>query len=157
MPGETEKRRTSLRDWVPVFAIILSLIATALTWTCNERNKRIDEQSKRKEARYTKLIDAARGFYARSSDKDLQLEFLKQVELCWLYCPDGVIEKAYAFLNSVHTKTTNKYTPEQHQRIIEESLQELILAIRKDLIGRKRTEETHLKPEDFQILVPTNQ
>lgn len=149
-----EKKKINFATWVPIIVIILTLSGSIWTWTANE--KRLAEEFERKEARYTKLIDTARGFYSVSTNKALQLEFLKQVDLCWLYCPDDVIKKAYAFLFSVHTETTGKYSPEQLEAIQKKSLQEFVLSVREDLISRKQIKKTKLKSEDFQILKTNN-
>ena len=131
---------------IPVIVVILSLIGGFATWYLNERSKRIYEEYKRKEDRYSELIRTLRGFYVDSSSTELRNEFLNQINLCWMYCPDKVIQKAYKFLLTVHTDKR----PSDDGK--EEALGEFILAIRKDLINRKPLKNTGLKAENFKHL-----
>ena len=107
------------------------------------------KNTKEKRKKYFKLISAIKGFYDSSLDKELRDEFLNQLNLCWMYCPDEVIIKAYNFLSTVHTD--KEFTDKQR----EEALGEFILAIRKDLIKRKTLKKTNLKPENFKNLKAT--
>jgi len=115
----------------------------------NERSKRIYEEYKRKEDKYSGLIRSLRGFYVNSLDKELRTEFLAQLNLCWMYCPDEVINKAYNFLLLVHTE--QKHSDEEKEKAVGE----LMLAIRRDLLSRKPLRKTGLKPEDFKHLRAT--
>lgn len=130
-------------------SLIGAIIISLMTWYLNERSKRIYEEYKRKERKYSKLISSLKGFYISSFNKELRDEFLNQLNLCWMYCPDEVIIKAYNFLSTVDTnnKSTNKER--------EKALGEFILSIRKDLIKRKPLKKTNLKPEDFKNLKAT--
>lgn len=131
---------------IPVIVVILPLIGGFVTWYLNERSKRIYEEYKRKEDRYSELIRRLRGFYVDSSSTELRNEFLNQINLCWMYCPDEVIQKAYKFLLTVHT---NKRSSDDEK---EGALGEFMLAIREDLINRKPLKKTGLKAEDFKHL-----
>ena len=55
--------------------------------------------------------------------------------LCWLYCPDAVIHKAYNFLDHVHTGV--KKSDEEK----EQALGTFVLAVRKDLPARETVVE----------------
>jgi len=131
---------------IPVIGAVIVFISGLVTWYLNERSKRIYEEYKRKEEKYSELIRSLRGFYVDSFNKDLRTEFLNQINLCWMYCPDEVIHKAYNFLLMVHTD--QKYSAEEEEKAVGE----FILAIRKDLISRKPVGKTNLKPEDFRHL-----
>jgi len=130
-------------------SLIGAIIISLMTWYLNERSKRIYEEYKRKEEKYSKLIRSLKGFYISSLDKELRDEFLNQLNLCWMYCPDEVIIKAYNFLSTVHTD--KKFTDKER----EEALGEFMLAIRKDLIKRKPLKKTTLRSEDFKHLKAT--
>jgi len=131
---------------LPVIVVILPLIGGFVTWYLNERSKRIYEEYKRKEDRYSELIRRLRGFYVDSSSTELRNEFLNQINLCWMYCPDEVIQKAYKFLLTVHT---DKRSSDDEK---EGALGEFMLAIREDLINRQPLKKTGLKAEDFKHL-----
>lgn len=131
----------------------IPLIGGVFAWFINERRKRNWEEYQRKESNYKILISSLRGFYTSSSNSDeakkLKSEFLLQLDICWLYCPDEVIKKAYLFLNTVHT--SNKCSDEEK----ENALGAFIVSIRNDLIKRNFTRKTKLKESDFKILTAT--
>ncbi|MCK5493464.1 MAG: hypothetical protein KAJ14_10180 [Candidatus Omnitrophica bacterium] len=143
-------------NWVPIIVILITLGGSMLTWTANEKSKRLEEEFKRREERYSKLLDVMKGFYVGSTSTTQQQEFLKETDLSWLYCPDEIIRKAYAFLETLKPENKNRYSPEELNKTQKTTLQELILAMRKDLIKREKLKETELKAEEFQILNPTN-
>ena len=124
---------------IPVIGAVLTFFVGFGTWYLNEHSKRTLDEYKRKEEKYLELIRSLTGFYEHSSSEDLITEFLDQLKLCWMYCPDEVIHKAYNFL-TVGGEERKKATGE------------LMLAIRKDLFSRKPLKKTSLKAEDFQHL-----
>ena len=134
---------------IPVIGAVIAFVSGLVTWYLNERSKRIYEEYKRKEEKYSGLIRSLRGFYVDSLNKELRTEFLNQLNLCWMYCPDDVIHKAYNFLLTVHTD--QKYSDEEKEKAVGE----LMLAIRKDLINRKTLRKTNLRAEDFKHLKAT--
>lgn len=120
----------------PVVAVVPTLIVVFVTWCLNERSKRIYEEYKRKEGKYSELVRSLKGFYVDSFSKELRSEFLNQLNLCWMYCPDEVILKAYKFLLLVHTD--QKHSDQEKEKAVGE----LMLAIRKDLISKKPLRKT---------------
>lgn len=141
--------QSTIDTLIQVGGVVIGLIAGFITLFLNERSKRSEEEYKRKEERYVELINALRGFYVDSQNKELKESFLRQLNLCWLYCPDDVIQKAYRFLSAVHTGQK----PSDGEK--ERAVGELILAIRNDLLNRKPVRRTNLKPEDFKHLRAT--
>ena len=134
---------------IPVIVAVIAFVSGLVTWYLNERSKRIYEEYKRKEEKYSGLIRSLRGFYVDSFNKELRTEFLNQLNLCWMYCPDEVIHKAYNFLLLVHTD--QKHSDEEKEKAVGA----IMLAIRKDLISRKPLGKTNFKPEDFRHLKAT--
>ena len=126
--------------------ILIPIITIVGGWLFNEKSKRTWEEYKRKEEHYSELIKNLQGFYVKSQNLDLKAKFLGHINLCWLYCTDEVIKKAYAFLETVHTGQIA--SDEQKER----ALGKFILEIRKDLISRKFTKATTLKSGDFKNL-----
>ncbi|MCD6366549.1 MAG: hypothetical protein J7L46_03310 [Bacteroidales bacterium] len=132
--------------------IFLPLVSAIVAWFANEWRKRIWEEYQRKEEKYKSLLKSLEGFYTfvdSSEAKKLKQTFLNHLNLCWLYCPDSVIEKAYEFLSCVHTDV--KCADDQKEK----ALGELVFAIRKDLLSRRIVKKTSLKPNDFKIYKPT--
>lgn len=125
----------------------IPLIGAIIAWYTNEWRKRLADQYQRKEANYKELIKSLRGFYAEETDaKKLRLEFLYQLNNSWLYCPDEIIQKCYAFLETVHTQNVHSYSSK------EKAMGDLVAAIRKDLISRKLVKDTSLTGKDFKHL-----
>jgi len=100
-------------DLNEIFAAGVGLVVTLITWFFNEQSKRSDDVYKQKDIRYQELIKSLRAFYVltpaeekvvdtakerRVRNLELVDQFLSQVALCWLYCSDDVIRKAYDFL-----------------------------------------------------------
>jgi len=67
------------------------------------------------------------------------------VELCWLYCPDEVIRRANAFLDSVKTGAKS---PELEPT---RRFAEFVLAVRNDLLKRHVTRRTSLTADDYRF------
>lgn len=127
----------------------LPLAAGVVAWFVNEQRRRSWEEYQRKEERYRLLLESLGGFYVASQDRPLKQAFLEQVKLCWLYCPDEVIQKAYAFLSTVHTGASRSDAEK------ELAVGALIVAIRRDLLSRKVVKRSQLKASDFKHLVAT--
>lgn len=106
--------------------IAIPLIAAMVAWLANEWRKRAAEDRNRREERYRLLLDHSRGFYVGGNPTDIA-KFLADVNLSWLYCPDGVIRALYTFLDTVHSA---KPTTE-HAR--EKAFNQMVAAMRYDL------------------------
>lgn len=124
---------------LPFLTIMLPLFGAAIAWILNEWRKRKWEDYQRKETNYRELLIAMGGFYASNESKELKGKFLEQVRLCWLYCPDEVIRRAYDFLGKVEQSAEDR----------ERAAGEFVSAVRKDLfsMGFRKTD---LKAEDFK-------
>jgi Pyruvate/2-oxoacid:ferredoxin oxidoreductase delta subunit len=144
--GGHHKEGLRLKEFLGVF---LPLVSGVIAWYANERRKRQQEEYIRKEENYKILIRSIKGFYVSSKDSNVIGSFIEQLNLCWLYCPDDVIKKAYEFLHKVHTGA-NSSDPEK-----EKTLGELIVAIRKDLLSRKIIKNTNLTADDFMHIRAT--
>jgi Pyruvate/2-oxoacid:ferredoxin oxidoreductase delta subunit len=129
--------------------IFIPLASAVIAWFVNERTKRKWQEYQRKEDRYKELLRAARGFYVQTNDTILKQTFIDQLNLCWLYCPDSVIKKGYAFLNTVHS---SKKSTDQEK---ENALGNFIAAIRADLFSGIIFRRTKLRGQDFQHLQAT--
>lgn len=126
---------------IPVFG-------ATLAWLFNQWRERSREEYLRKEKLYRALVDAMQGFYQQSPTSTTipfsttlvsagieqttqrRQEFLDQLRLAWLYCPNKVIRKAYAFLDTVHAE---QGSPVAHGQA-ELAFGEVIAAIRRDLL-----------------------
>ena len=87
-------------SWSDLLKIMIPVVVAVIGWLLNEYSKRQWERYKKKEDRYVALVESLKGFYSNTGQTDVKgkkEEFLKQLDLCWLYCPDKVIQKAYNF------------------------------------------------------------
>ena len=128
------------------------LFGAVIAWFVNEWRKRVWEQYQRKEESYKELLRCLQGFYESANLEEarkLKSQFLREVNQCWLYCPDDVIRKAYAFLDTVKDGQVPRSDEEK-----EEAIGLFVTAIRKDLLSRKVVSKTQLKKEDFKHLKP---
>lgn len=141
----------TLKELVPIFATCITLLGSFLIWSGTERSKRKQENYNRKEKIYAKLIESIKGFYTNSNQKELKDVFITQLNLCWLYSPDHIIRKVYAFLQMVHTNIDRPYSDEEKEK----ALAELILEMRNDLISNNNIKDTTLEPKEFKLLSAT--
>jgi hypothetical protein len=115
----------------------LPLLGAVVAWFINEWRKRLADQYQRKEANYKELLRAFHGFYeGAESANELKQEFLKQLSVSLLYCPDDVIRKGYAFLETVHAREMRSNADK------ERAFGAFVLAIRQDLLSRKLVDST---------------
>ena len=138
-------------DWNEVVPI-LPVAGAVLIWFFNEFSKRRADHHQRKEDRYIALLNSLPGFMADAdsgSSMQNREQFLRQMELCWLYCPSSVVRAGYDFLDLVSEGASPS---DEERRMI---LGKFIMSIREDLMGRKLRwgfSSTKLRAADFRIL-----
>jgi hypothetical protein len=130
--------------WSDVVKLTLPLIATVIAWFWNEHKKREQEQYVRKEEKYKALLTALQGFYEGSQDTEKNAEkkqtFVEQVNQCWLYCSDEVIQKAYTFMEKVQGGAADRG----------QACGDFVAAIRRDILSRKIVSSTKLDGQQFK-------
>lgn len=132
---------------VDFWKFAIPLLGAIVAWFTNEWRKRVTDQYLRKEANYKELLKSLRGFYIGAANaQELKAEFLNQLNVAWLYCPDDVIQKGYAFLDTVHAKQI--HTDEKK----EAAMGAFVAAIRRDILSRKLVKKTMLEAVDFKHL-----
>jgi len=130
---------------VEFWKFVVPLIGAVIAWFVNEWRKRLADQYVRKETNYRELLRALYGFYEGfAGANDLKQEFLKQLSTSWLYCPDDVIKKGYAFLETVHARERRS---DQEKEF---AFGAFVLAIRQDLLSRRLVSKTALTPSDYK-------
>ncbi|MCY4415847.1 MAG: hypothetical protein OXE87_06010 [Chloroflexi bacterium] len=135
--------------FLPVLSVIAAVLIAVVGWIVNDHANRKTQERIWKEERYNSLLSSTEGFYQGADAHQataLKNEFIRQLQLCWLYCPDKVINKGYAFLATVETGAQS--TQEEKQR----ALGEFALEIRNDLLGNGFLvwKQTRLTWSDFQ-------
>ena len=138
-------------DFIKFF---LPLAGAVIAWFINEYRKQKSEEYQRKETRYLELLKALKGFYVSSfsdvtDSVQLKRKFIDQLDQCWLYCPDNVIKKGYAFLSTVHADKVSSSSEK------EEALGEFVVTIRNDLLSHSFKNSSKLTAKDFKIYYVT--
>lgn len=128
--------------------IAIPLIAGMVAWLANEWRKRAVEDRNRREERYRLLLEHSRGFYVGGNPTDIA-KFLAEVNLSWLYCPDGVIRALYTFVDTVHTATPTT----EHAR--EDAFNQMVAAMRYDLRRIGPFKRSSLVAADYRHVVAT--
>lgn len=121
---------------VDFWKIAAPVFIAALVWFLNERSKLRWEQFKRKEKNYRVLLDSIKGFLVQTIDLKLQNQFVAELNKCWLYAPDSVLEKAYFFLDM--GSNIEAYSNEERKLAVGNFIAE----VRKDLLSRKIVKRT---------------
>ena len=138
---------------IPVVVACIPVIGGIIAWYNNEEGKRKQEIMKQKEERYLKMVSAFKAFgvYKNSDEKTLLLqEFLDQLNLCWIYCPDEVIIKANLLVATMRRENKEKYKPVDREK----AMGDFLLAIRKDIMNNERPKNTTLNSEDYKSVIP---
>jgi hypothetical protein len=125
----------------------IPLLGAVFAWFANEWRKRLADQYQRKEANYKELMRSLRGFYVGAADAaDMKAEFLSQLNISWLYCPDQVIRRGYEFLDTVNAKGVHTDKEKEH------ALGAFVAAVRADILSRRLVRKTTLTAGDFRHL-----
>jgi Pyruvate/2-oxoacid:ferredoxin oxidoreductase delta subunit len=132
--------------WEVIAASIAGLVSVIL-WFCNKEKERRHEEYLRKEERYSTLLDKLSGFYIGSQSKEKVNDFLEEYKLCWMYCPDKVINKIHDAISTVMISEI-EYSDEDK----EIAFGELVVAFRNDLFSRKLFKKPKLSAKDFRHL-----
>ena len=135
--------------WLDILTLTVPIAVVVIGWLLNERSKRRAEERKGKEERYRNLLDSVYGFYVSTDDeaeaRKAKEEYIRQLRLGWLYCPDAVIRKANAFLDTVSTGV-RKSDQEKN-----DAFAAFVIEARKDSLGKDwGRERTKLQVSDYR-------
>lgn len=125
-----------------IIVAIISGLVVIYQYYRGQKDKRKFEEFQRKEIMFSGLLTNIRGFYRGVNDLGMKNEFIRQYNLCWMYCSDDVIRKLNTFIEAAEHNLPNR----------EILLGEAIIAIRYELIIRHVVKYTSLKPNEFKIL-----
>ena len=140
--------------WFDVLKISVPVLVAVIGWLLNEHSKRQWERYKRKEDRYVALLDNLKGFYVSANPATAKIDkndFIHQLKVAWLYCPDAAIRKGYNFLECVRTEVQKS---EEEKEL---AVGEFVACMRKDLLGKKFLfwKQTRLEASDYRHLSST--
>jgi hypothetical protein len=133
----------SLKDNATITIFIFAASASIIIWYLNERKRRSIQEYKQKEKRYIELIELIEKLKPDEKPSDhLRDEFLHQINLCWLYCPDNVVRKIAELISKLNNDNIS-------QEAKDSSMNELMITLRKDI--RKKTK---LNQDDYKKIKP---
>lgn len=132
-----------------ILKITIPVIIVITGWYFTEQSKIRWEQYQSKKESYQELIKNLSGFSRYQLNANKRQKFIDQINICWLYAPDEVIQKGYDFIRTVGDGSEKIANSEREQ-----ALSEFILTIRQDMLSRKIVKYTELKSDDFQYLRP---
>lgn len=126
-----------------VLPLISGLFGSYLTYFFTIKNKKFENALKFKEENYRELLLSLQGFVGQTANANTKRKFFEEFYKSWLYCSDEVIEAVYEMLDLI----MNKKTPQVNSEIGRVAVGKIVLAIRKDLMGK-----TNKKPQDFRFI-----
>lgn len=132
-----------------ILKITIPVIIVVTGWYFTEQSKIRWEQYQSKKESYQELIKNLSGFSRYQLNANKRQKFIDQINICWLYAPDEVIQKGYDFIRTVGDGSEKITNSEREQ-----ALSEFILTIRQDMLSRKIVKYTELESDDFQYLRP---
>lgn len=134
----------SLKNNATITIFIFAASASIIIWYLNEGKRRSIQEYKQKETRYLELIELIEKLEPNEKPSDhLRDDFLHQINLCWLYCPDNIVRKIAELISSLNNDSISQESKEN-------SMSELMIALRKDI--RKKTK---LNQDDYRKVKPS--
>ena len=136
----------SLKDWwLLLINFAFSAILIYLGWRFKEQVERSNKIYLQKVERYDKLIELIENLKEnmKPGDTELRDKFMHQINLCWLYCPDQVVQKIIDFVLKFNDDKVSK-------KEREETVGELMITLRRDAQFKK----TKLNRVDYENIRP---
>lgn len=116
--------------------ILTAVAGSYLTFYFTSRSKKEEAIIRFKEEKYAKLLIKMQGFIGSTTSAKSKKEFFEEQYQSWLYCSDEVVEAINNMvLSLVHGKPRN---PEEGRKAVGN----IVLAMRKDLLGKTRLDYT---------------
>lgn len=106
-----------------------------ITWLLNEYGKRSRIEHNQKEERYLALINCLKDYYDPKDPIDVK-QFIKEFNLCLLYCPDSVIRKGNEFLKTYKKDVISIEKKGTLNKEKDEAFSAFMFAIREDAFKR---------------------
>jgi hypothetical protein len=125
---------------------VLGVLIAAGTYFLTERSKLEAESYARRSERYERLVESASSFHVGAADLRPRAVFLREMDQCWLHCPDHVLRAGYRFIDSV--KTGANSTGEDRAK----AFSEFMVAIREDLISGSRVTQSSMRADEYQVI-----
>jgi hypothetical protein len=118
----------SLISSVEFWKILIPTLLALCVWVLTEHSKARWEQFKLKEGNYKAIIASLKPLYDPSPAS--LTEFLRQIDLAWLYAPDSIIRKMYSVIEII--RNTGISSDQKN-----DAFSELVYDLRQDMLRRK--------------------
>lgn len=144
----SQSSQTTWKDYLPLFTVIVGIVI----WGLTEWAKRSYDKYLQKVKEYTKLIDLIEALEERQNpgDPEHKTKFMRQLNKCWLVCPDDIINQIISYLKKLNDDRVSKEDREKMKN-------EIMITLRKDTLKIMPWDhirpQTKLKDTDYQNLV----
>jgi len=120
--------------------LISGIVGSYFTYYLTMRSKKSEAIFRYKEEKYSSLLVLLKGFVGKTASGDLKRRFFDEQYKSWLYCSDDVVKT----INQMVKLVIDARGQVSNQQQGKDAVGEIVLAMRKDLLGK-----THLLSTDF--------
>ena len=124
-----------------LIATATALVTSVFTYLLTSKAKKAEAMMRFREEKYAKLLVLLEGFVGNTASAETKRAFFKEQHESWLYCSDEVTK---AINHMIELVANNKGVVRIKD---EDPVGEIVLAMRKDLLGR-----TKLSASDFRYI-----
>jgi hypothetical protein len=117
--------------WLP---ILTALVSSYLTYYFTSRSKKEEAIVRFKEEKYAKLLIKMQGFVGNTTSSKAKKEFFEEQYQSWLYCSDDVVTS----INRMVKLVIDSHGSEPNQEQGRKAIGDIVLAMRKDLLGKTK-------------------
>ena len=121
-----------------LFPIIAGIVSSYITYYFAIKSKKNEAILEFKEEKYANLVVLLQGFTGKTASGDTKRKFLEEQRKSWLYCSDEVI-KAVNNMLILFVEKENRLIDNEKAK---EAIGNIIVAIRKDLLGKTKLDYT---------------
>jgi hypothetical protein len=123
-----------------IFPLVAALLSSYLTYIFAFKAKYKETILRFKEEKYSNLLIFLQGFVGKTANRDSKIKFFEEQYRSWLYSSDDVVKAINKMVNFV----IDSKGKEPNHEIGRKCVGEIVLAMRKDLLGN-----TNLTYKDF--------
>ena len=124
-----------------IFPFISGVVSAWITYFFTLKSKKNEVMLKFKEEKYANLLTLLQGFVGNTTSVELKRKFFEEQYRSWLYSSDEVVVS----INKMIELLIRERGKEPNQQEGKEMIGNIVLQIRKDLLGK-----TKLESKDFR-------
>ena len=135
----------------PLVGAAVALLVAVLTYASAEESKIREQTYELERVRYEALLTSFDGLLVGARDREAAANFIRQIRICVLYCPDDVVRAANAFTdaNPSTARCGDHACTAEDRRLL---YADLVLTIRQHLFATYRDGlETTLSDADIRL------